>query len=293
MQKFKIISAFAFVYLIWGTSYLAIKVGVEYIPPILFCGLRYLLAAPLLFLIGRYLGEELPNSRAQLFWLLLTAVLVLLIPGGLVAWAQQYISSQVAALLMSSTCYWVCLFSCIGTDKERLSVRVVAGLLLGTVSLFMISNANIYESMGLGYLAVLVAAMMFALGTVVFRRCVPKQSFATSAAIHLLFAGMLMTLAGGFDLAEVSWNIFSLASLVYLALANSVVALLLYYWLLHAAPAYMAGTPNLVVPVIAIASASLFTDEVLSQVQWIGAMMMLPALALIVWKIPVKTADAK
>lgn len=277
----KILFGFIFVYLIWGTSYLAIKIGVEHLPPIFFCALRYLIAAPLLLLIGRARRETLPNFSGY-FWLSLTALLVVVLPGGLIAWGQQYIDSQIAAVLMSSSSFWICLFACLGANGMKISRPAVLGLFVGTSSLLLIIDTNLRAGISQGHAAILSAAIIFSLGTITFRKFVPAHQPATSAGFHLLIGGLVMLVASFTVEASPQWHSAGVAALIYTALANSVLALIIYYWLIHAASPAMVGSPNLVVPVIAITSSALLTNETLSASQLLGAVLMLVALALVI-----------
>lgn len=278
----KITLGFFSVYLIWGTSYLAIKMGVESFPPIFFCAARYLIAAPLLFLVVHLRGEKLPTTPAEFFWLILTAIMVLVIPGGLIAWGQRLIDSQIAALLMSSTSLWICLFASTGSHGEKITLPVFAGLLTGMASLAFITDFDLEQGINPGHIAVLMAAIFFSLGTLTFRKYVPSHQPAVSACIHLFIAGSIMMVASLTFEPAPGWQPLSTAALFYTAIANSVFALLIYYWLVHTAAPAMIGTPNMVVPMIAMVSGALFSNEVLSQARIFGALLMLLALALII-----------
>lgn len=268
-------------YAIWGTSYVSIKVGVSHIPPFLFCGVRYLVAAFLLLIIARLRREQRPQTLRDGFWLVTTAVLIQVLPGGLIAWAQQFISSQMAALLMSSSCLWIVLLGSIGPHGHRLTPLPGAGLLLGTISLLLLTELKTDGSPALSYLAVLLAALLFSLGTLLFRRFVSNQQMATSAAIHLVFSGSLILAFSQLTEAPAQWHPDGVMALFYLAVVNSVIALLLYYWLVHNASPALISTPNMVVPAVAILAGTLLADEVLSYQQTIGAALMLIALLLI------------
>lgn len=131
-ERLRILAAFAGVYIVWGSTYLAIRFAVETIPPFIMAGIRFLVAGPVMLLLARATGARWP-TRAEWRTGVIVGLLLLLGGNGGVAWAEQTVPSGIAALLVAGTPLWITLFDWLRPDGKRPELPVIVGLVLGFV----------------------------------------------------------------------------------------------------------------------------------------------------------------
>ncbi len=270
-RKAKLVAAFAAVYVLWGSTYLAIRFGVETIPPFLMAGTRHLTAGLLLYLWLRLRGGPRPDRR---HWR--TAVfiggLMLLGGNGLVTWAEQRVPSGLAALIVASVPLWMALLDGI---QKRLHPRlpVVAGLLIGLGGLLVLVAPGNFAGKGrvdlLGAGALLVAALCWTTGSLYSRQARLPKSILTATAMEMIGGGVLLWIAGllfgegsRLDLAAVSAR--SLLSLGYLIVFGSLIGFSAYVYLLHATTPARVSTYAYVNPIVAVLLGWAFAGEALT-----------------------------
>jgi drug/metabolite transporter (DMT)-like permease len=258
-RQAKLVAAFAAVYVLWGSTYLAIRFGVETIPPFLMAGTRHLAAGLLLYLWLRLRGGPRPDAR---HWR--TAVfiggLMLLGGNGLVTWAERRVPSGLAALIIASVPLWMALLD--GIQKRlRPRLPVVAGLLIGLAGLLVLVAPGDFAGNGrvdpLGAGALLVAALCWTAGSLYSRHARLPKSILTATAMEMIGGGVLLWIAGllfgeasRLDLAAVSAR--SLLSLGYLIVFGSLIGFSAYVWLLHATTPARVSTYAYVNPIVAV-----------------------------------------
>jgi drug/metabolite transporter (DMT)-like permease len=259
-KRARLVAAFAAVYVLWGSTYLAIRFGVETIPPFLMAGTRHLAAGLFLFAWTRIRGEARPDKRN---WLTAFFVggLMLLGGNGLVTWAEKRVASGLAALIVASVPLWMALID--GIQKRmRPRLPVVVGLLAGLGGLLMLVAPGRFAGNGrvdlLGAGALLVAALCWATGSLYSRHHASlPQSVLTSTAMQMIGGGTLLWLVGlavgegaRLDFSAVSAR--SLLSLAYLIVFGSLVGFSAYVWLLRATTPARVSTYAYVNPVVAV-----------------------------------------
>lgn len=255
----KLILAFAAVYIVWGSTYLAIRVGVETIPPLLMAGVRFLLAGALLYGFARWRGEAAP-SRAQWRGSAIVGACLLLLGNGGVVYAEQTVPSGVAALTVAVVPVWMVLLDWLWHGSARPTARVVSGLVLGILGIALLVGPGAFAGPAVDPVgaAVLVgASVSWAVGSVWSRRLALPRHAVLATGAEMLCGGMLLTLAGlaRGEAAAVHPSAISLASaaaLLYLILVGSLIGFTAYIWILaHATPA-RASTYAYVNPVVAV-----------------------------------------
>jgi drug/metabolite transporter (DMT)-like permease len=285
----KLVVAFAAVYVLWGSTYLAIRLGVETIPPFLMAGTRHLTAGLLLFLWTRFRREPRPERR---HWVAATAVggLMLLGGNGLVTWAEQRVPSGLAALIVASVPIWMALLD--GLQKRvRPGRYVVAGLAVGLAGiLVLVAPAHIagggrVDLLGAG--ALLLAALSWSVGSLYSRRARLPRSVLTATAMEMLGGGALLWVAGlasgegaRLDLAAVSLR--SVAALGYLVVFGSLLGFSAYVWLLHATTPARVSTYAYVNPIVAVLLGWALAGETLTPRVALAAVGIVGAVALII-----------
>jgi drug/metabolite transporter (DMT)-like permease len=284
-NRLLVLLAFACIYFIWGSTYLAIRHAVETIPPLFVAGFRHLFAGGLLF--GWCWWRGLRPVRQQWFASIVLAVLFFLIGHGTLHWAQQTLPSGVAAFLIATEPIFVAIIVT-ATLRTRITPSLLIGLLLGLFGVAMIIGADLRtgRSEMLSSFVVLVGAVSWSIGMVYSRSAALHPDTRMAAAMSLL-AGAAMLLLGGtvtgeaarLDLAVVSLK--SLVALGYLAIAGSLVAYSAYFWLLNRFPPTLVATHTYVNPLVALVLGWAIAGEVLTAQFVIGGVVVIAAIALV------------
>jgi drug/metabolite transporter (DMT)-like permease len=258
--SWKILLAFAIIYLVWGSTFLSIRVGVREVPPFLLAGLRFVLAG--LFLYGWMRLKGVPSpSRREWAGICLQGTLIFLIDYGCLFWAEQRVPSGIAAVVLATIAIFITLLEIAILRTQRLTVRLGLALLGGFCGVAVLMNRSF--SLGeapidrAGALALLVAAFCWSVATILTRRLTLPASKPMSAAAQMLAGGIqLLVLAAitgefrGFNVSVVSWTAWF--ALLYLIVAGSIVGFTAYIWLLHYESPTKVGTYAYVNPVVAV-----------------------------------------
>src|SRR3954471_6835685 len=257
------------IYLIWGSTYLAIRLMVETVPPALGAGVRFVVAgvAMLGLLAARRGGvRALRVTRSQLLWCAVVGSLLAAGGNGLVTIAERDVPSGLAALLIASEPLWIVLLR--GLTRDRVAGMTIGGVALGFVGVgVLLLPGGRPDDVPIGMaLLILVAALSWALGSFISPRVDLPRDPLTSTAWSLLIGGTVLV-AGGllagegaeFDLSAFSAK--SIAALAYLVVVGSIVAFSCYAWLLANAPISKVSTYAYVNPVIAVILGAVFLSE--------------------------------
>jgi drug/metabolite transporter (DMT)-like permease len=268
-SRLRLIAAFAAVYLIWGSTYLAIRFAIETLPPFLMAGVRFLLAGGLLFAWARSKGAT-PPTFAQWRTAAIIGALLLLGGNGGVVWAEQYVDSGLAALLITSEPFWIVLLVWILPGGHRPRGAVLLGLLLGLLGIALLvgpSNLVGGPRVSLAGAAVLIlASLSWAAGSLYSSRARIPGSAPLAAGMQMLAGGILLAALGlaagelrGLNLALASAR--SILSLVYLLIFGSLVGFSAYFYLLRNTTPARASTYAFVNPVVAVFLGWAFAGE--------------------------------
>jgi drug/metabolite transporter (DMT)-like permease len=281
--------AFAAVYVLWGSTYLAIRFGIETIPPFLMAGTRHLIAGLLLYIWMRSRGTPRPSAT---HWRSAAIIggLMLLGGNGLVTWAEQRVPSGLAALIVASVPIWMAVFEGL-QRRARPGGAVIAGLLLGLAGIALLVAPGRFAGNGhvdpLGALALLTAALCWSYGSLYSRRVPLPASTFTATAMEMIAGGAWLWLAGllfgeGSRLHLSAISTRSAISLAYLILFGSLIGFTAYVWLLKATTAARVSTYAYVNPIVAVVLGTLFAGEVITARVAIAALVIVGAVALII-----------
>lgn len=254
----KALVAYLVVCVFWGSTYLAIKVGVGELPPFLFAGLRFMLAGVVLLAVALALGDRLPSKAAD--WRTQAIVGVLLLTGGnaFVVWAEQYTASGIASIFVVTVALWMAFFDAIiPGGSGDLNWRVVAGLLLGflgTALLVGASPAEILRADLRGPIALTCASASWSLGSVYGKRHKTETSPYVGAALQMLAGGGAVALVGTVLSEWSRWHLTprGAGAIAYLVVFGSILGYSAYTYALRHASATIVGTYAYVNPVIAV-----------------------------------------
>jgi drug/metabolite transporter (DMT)-like permease len=288
-SRVRVGAAFAAIYLIWGSTYLAIRFAIETLPPFLMASARFIIAGSLLYAWAWMRGAPRPT---RLHWREAAVIGGLMVLGGNggVTWAEQRIPSGLTALLVATVPLWVVLLEGIRPGGARPSGRVAAGLGLGLAGVaLLIGPGNLIGGQAvdlIGTAVVLLAALAWATGSLYSRQArlpaVPLQG----VALEMLAGGAWLLLAGGLtgegtrlDLGGASLS--SLLALGYLTVLGSIVAFSAYLWLLRVSTPARASTYAFVNPVIAVFLGWALADEALTTQTLLAAGIIVAAVGII------------
>jgi drug/metabolite transporter (DMT)-like permease len=259
-KRWKILLAFAIIYLVWGSTFLAIRVGVREVPPFLFAGMRFFTAGIVLYAWMRAKGTASPTRREWLAASLL-AVLIFVLDYGLLFWAEKRVPSGIAAVMMATIPVFTALAEIIFLRTQKLTFRLGLALLIGICGVAVLvrhsegfGEAAIDSS---GAAALVVAAVSWSVAAILTRKLSLPQSKVMSSGAQMLAGGILLTITSamlsefrGFDVRTVSLGAW--LALIYLILAGSIVAFTAYVWLIHHESPTKVGTYAYVNPVVAV-----------------------------------------
>jgi drug/metabolite transporter (DMT)-like permease len=288
-----LIAAFAAVYLIWGSTYIAIKYAIETLPPFLMAGTRFLVAGATLYAIARFSGDYEKPIWEHWRTSLIVGTLLLLGGNGGVVWAQHYIPSGLAALLVAVEPLWIVLLNWLYLKSERPNLKVVLGLVLGFIGLWLLignsvttnGDANGWKQI-LGALMVVGAAFSWASGSLYGLKAPSPKSPVLASGMQMLSGGAVLFLLGS---ATGEWSSFnpdtvslnSILALSYLIVFGSIVAFTAYSWLLKNAAPAIVSTYAYVNPVVAVLLGWALANEALSAQMLVGAAVIIASVALI------------
>lgn len=258
-------AAFAIVYVVWGSTYLAIRIAIESIPPLYMAGMRFLVAGTVLYAWARARGAAPADGRAVRGAALLGTLFLCIGNGGLV-WAETRVPSGLAAVLAATTPLWTVLIERLrGAPAVRPAVYAGLALGLGGVMLLMIPGGGGAVDLA-GALVIMVAAMVWAVAMVLSRSVTLPESRSLSAAIQMLAGGACLVVAGSLGgewagLQPAAMTTRSLVALAYLVVFGSLIAYSAFTWLLSVAAPGRVATYAYVNPVVAVLLGWLLAAE--------------------------------
>jgi drug/metabolite transporter (DMT)-like permease len=281
--SWKILLAFAIIYFVWGSTFLAIRVGVQEVPPFLLAAIRFFVAGLALYGWMRLKGTPAP-SRREWVGASLLGTLIFVIDYGCVFWAEQRVPSGITAVVLATIPVFITILEIIFLRTQRLTVRLCLALIVGICGVAVLVNRSF--SLGevpinrAGAIALLVASFTWSVGTILTRRLPLPASKPMSAAAQMLTGGVQLFVLtavsaefAGFRVQAVSWNAWF--ALVYLIIAGSIVAFTAYVWLLHYESPTKVGTYAYVNPVVAVILGYFLGGEAVGPRTLLGTLLVL------------------
>lgn len=285
----KILLAFATIYFVWGSTFLAIRVGVHEVPPFLLAALRFTVAGLVLFAWMRVKGVPTPRPREWGGAIILGA-LIFLLDYGCLFWAEKRVPSGIAAVELATIPVFITLLEIIFLGTQRLTVRLGLALLVGIIGVGVLMNNSFALGEApldrAGALALLVASFTWSVATILTRKLPLPSSKAMSSATQMLAGGIqlfVLTLATG-ELRGFHWRSVSHVawlSLAYLITAGSLAGFTAYVWLIHHESPSKVGTYAYVNPVVAVALGYLLGGETVGPRTLVGTLLILTSVVAI------------
>lgn len=286
-NKIALLAAFFVIYVVWGSTYLAIRYAVETIPPLLVVAIRQAIAGSAIFawVYGRGYRPTLREWRASV----VLGVLYFVISHGALHWAETIVPSGLTALLVASEPIWIAILSAIVLREERLTAKTIAGLALGIAGVGLLMRAEPGAGHGrllLGSIVVVISAVAWACGVIYSRNpALPRNPIARAGMAALTGSGLLFvaSLVSG-EIAAAHWQSISARSiwaLVYLTVFGTIIAFTTYTWLLDHCSPTLVSTHTYANPIIAVLLGWFLAGEMLNSRVILAGIVTLTAVFLI------------
>jgi drug/metabolite transporter (DMT)-like permease len=288
-SRFAVTLAFGLVYLFWGSTYLAIDIAVESIPPALMCGVRFSIAGVVMLAVCAATGRRIWYSARQIA--LAAVVGLLLLMGGnlTLSWAEQTVPSGLAALIIAITPLWFLVLDSLLLGHHRISKRGKAGLALGMVGLLVLFWPELHSSSALGRrelgasVGLLGGSFLWALGSVLSKRWQSGMDVFSATGWQVTAAGVgnfLLVLVLG-DFSRVSWTTRGVSAVLYLVVCGSWIGYTAYIWLLEHVPTSKVSTYAYVNPVVAVFLGWLILHERVDRFILMGSLIVVLSVILV------------
>ncbi|HKT87522.1 MAG TPA: EamA family transporter [Candidatus Sulfotelmatobacter sp.] len=288
-RTWKVLLAFAIIYFVWGSTFLAIRVGVREVPPFLLAAMRFVVAGGVLYAWMRGRGTPSPTPRE---WgsATLLAVLIFVFDYGLLFWAERRVPSGIAAVMMATIPAFMALSEILILKTQRLTMRLAVALLIGVAGVGVLVSRTL--SFGgapidpLGACALIAASVSWSISSALTKKLPLPPAKAMSSGAQMLAGGFLLMLAAGllgefrgFHLQVVSLKAW--LALGYLIVAGSIMGFTAYVWLIHHESPTKVGTYAYVNPVVAVLVGYFFGGEALSARTIAGSALVLVSVVVI------------
>ncbi len=280
----RVLLAFFAIYVLWGTSFLAIRIAVQEVPPLFAAGTRFFVAGVLLYGFMRWKGQPKP-TRPQWRSLAIIGLLMFVAEYGPLFWAEKYVPSGIASVLEATLPLITMLLETLVFRRHRFHWRLLAAILLGFCGVGALLLPNGQEHFGvLPCLAILAGATAWSLGAVLNRSLVlPESKPLTSGAAMMLGGGMLLVLSPSFGELHPFPHISlrAASALLYLIICGSLLGFTAFVWLLARMPATRVSSHAYVNPVVAVALGYFIAGEVVTTRTLLGTALVLASVVLI------------
>jgi drug/metabolite transporter (DMT)-like permease len=285
----KILLAFAIIYFVWGSTYLAIRIGVREVPPFLLAAMRFIVAGIVLYGWMIAHGERSPSGR-QWASISVIAILIFVLDYGLVFWAEVRVPSGITAVMMATIPLFMALSEIALLRTQRLTPRLALALLIGIAGVTVLVSRSLnlggiaIDSVGAA--ALIIGAMSWSVASVLMRKLPLPSSKVMSSGAQMLLGGVFLAVTAAalgefrdFHPSAVSRGVW--LSLLYLIVAGSIIGFTAYVWLLHHESPTKVGTYAYVNPVVAVVVGYFLGGETLSLRTILGTLFVLISVVVI------------
>ena len=287
----KTLLAFSIIYFVWGSTFLAIRVGVREVPPLVLASMRFFVAGLVLFGWMRLKGTPSPSRREWLAASLL-AVCIFVVDYGLLFWAEQRVPSGIAAVMLATIPVFMALSEIFFLRTQRLTFRLSLPLLVGIGGVSVLVSRSLSQSFNeapidrAGAIALVIAAMSWSIASALTRKLPLPESKVMSSGAQMLAGGILLALTAaifgefrGFHIQAVSRGAWF--ALAYLIVAGSIIGFTAYVWLIHHESPTKVGTYAYVNPVVAVIVGYFLGGETVGPRTLLGTLLVLVSVIVI------------
>ena len=284
-HRLQLVAAFAVVYVVWGSTYLGIRIGVQDLPPALLAGVRNAIAGLVLAIIARSRGQPLPVNLRDWLHAFVLGVLLVTLGNGLVTWSEQWVQSNQAALIATTSALWIAWFGTFGPRGHVLTLRAKLGLVTGFAGalLMLLPGRHFSFDHFNAQLVILFSTLCWGLGAIYGRSVTVGVQPLMQSAMMLFTGGTLLVIIGCADgeAAHWHWSVRGIGALAYLTVFGSCLAYTTYVWLLRHTTPDKLGTIAYVNPAIALILGWLVLGERVAGVRLVGMLVILVGVILV------------
>ena len=276
----KIVLIYILLCLIWGSTWLAIRFGLESLTPLFSAGIRFTIASAFIFILMKLQSVSLQTDKVSLRLYFMMAFFSFVIPFGLVYWAEQFVPSGMAAVLFAVYPFFVVIFSYFRMPAESINIFKITGIILGFAGILTIFSGsftiNITDYL-LGMFAVVLSGIMQAWIAISIKKFGHHLHSLSMNFIPMIAAGISLLIIGYFaeDLSYIHIDTNAVLSVLYLAAFGSVITFTSFYWLLKRVNVVILSLIAFITPIVALILGFIVYDEVLSARHFIGSAMVL------------------
>lgn len=279
-EKFKIAAGYVLICLIWGSTWLAIRMGLESLTPLISSGLRFLLASFFVFGLMRIKKIVLQTDSVSIKLYIITSLFSFVIPFALVYWAEQFIPSGLASIVFAVMPFCVIIFSKVAFPKDIISFNQIFGVILGFSGIVVIFSEQLSLDLSqqlFGILAVLVSSSMQGAIGVTIKKYGQHLNPLSMHFVPLFFAGLILISSSFLFENSSTWNfnLTSISSIIYLALFGTVVTFTTYYWLLKRMNIVILSLSAFITPIVAVILGWIILNENFSLQTLVGSTFVL------------------
>jgi drug/metabolite transporter (DMT)-like permease len=285
MQKdtIKIILVYALACLIWGSTWMAIRVGLDSLTPFISVGLRFSFAALFILIFMKIKGMKIQMDKLSIKLYLQMAFFSFVIPYGLVYWGEQYIPSGLASVLFAINPFFVTIFSFYMLSQEKITSYKIIGMIVGFIGIVVIFSEDITNTAGFfiwGMVAVVLSALIQGWIQVVVKKYGQHLHSFTMNYYPMLIAGISMLIIGLFteNLDYIKFDSKAILSVLYLAFFGSMIVFTCWYWLLKRVNVIVLSLITFITPVIALILGIILLKEVFTVTDIFGSFLVLAGL---------------
>ncbi|MEO8138583.1 MAG: EamA family transporter [Gemmatimonadota bacterium] len=288
-NRFQLMAAFAAVYLIWGSTYLAIAFAIQTLPPLLMAGARFVVAGSLMYGWARWRGAPGPRP-AQWGWAFFLGALFFLVGNGAVVWVEQHLSSGLTALIVAMVSVWTVLLEWLRPGGVRPSAVILVGVVLGFIGVALLvlpGGTGSEHADPAGVLLLMCSTFAWALASVLSRNADLPANTQLMSGMEMLSGGVLLLAASGvvgdwghLDLGGVTAK--SLFAFLYLVVFGSLVTFTAFAWLLKVSTPNKVATAGYVNPMVAVFLGWAFGGEVLGSRSLLASLVIVASVGLII-----------
>jgi putative membrane protein PagO len=279
-DSFKITIGYIIICLIWGSTWMAIRIGLDSVPPVTGAGIRFLLASIIVIVLLRSMDIKVQLDLDSIRLYLLMAVFAYIFPFSFVYWGEKYVSSGLASIIFASFPFFVALFSRISSLSEKINAYSLVGIILGFIGILVIFSNDVSLNLDmniLGMAAILASAVMQAWVAVIIKKHGNHLNPLAMNFIPIILAGIILTIFGiTFEkISDSILNLKAVLSVTYLAIFGTVIAFTTYYWLLKRMNIVILSLSSFITPVIAVSLGWIFLEEQLNERTFLGSLFVL------------------
>ncbi len=279
-EKTKIVIGYIIICLIWGSTWIAIKLGLDTLTPMFAVGLRFLIASIVLWAIIKIKNIELLKDSKSVKLYLFMSLFSYIIPFTLVYWAEQIIPTGLTSVLFAIFPFWVIIFSRIAFPNEKIGMYKFLGVLFGFIGITIIFKDSLsfdFSSATLAILAAIISAIMQGGVAVVIKKYGGYINPVSINLIPLIITGLILVPAGLLfeDSSRLAFSKNALFSIIYLSTVGTVLVFSIYYWLMKKINVVILSLSSFITPIIAILLGWVFLNEKLNSNHIIGSSLVL------------------